>query len=80
MESRVEAGAQPSTIDNFFNGLTYVSSTSQGVPANYCIVIAFSVANYAVQFAIQVNTSNAWIRSGGTGGNTWSAWKKFTDS
>ena len=80
MESRVEAGAQPSTVNNFINGLTYVSSTSQGVPANYCIVIAFSVANYAVQFAAQVNTTNIWIRSSGISGNTWSAWKQITVS
>lgn len=80
MESRVEARDQPSTINNFFNGLTYVSSTSQGAPADYCLVLAFSVATYAVQFAVQAYSTNIWLRSGSTDGNNWSAWKQMTVS
>ena len=80
MPSRKEAGSQPTTIDTLKNGLVYVSSTTQGAPVNYCVVMAFSVASYAFQMAFAANSSAAYLRGGsiGTSSISWSAWKQFS--
>lgn len=77
MEARVEAGSQPTTINDFYHGLTYVSQTSQGAPVQYCIILAFSVATYVFQLAFPVNTTQMYIRSGSTSGN-WGNWKQIS--
>lgn len=77
LPSYVPAGTQPSTINDFYSGLTYVSNASQGAPRNYSMIMAFRVADYYNQFAFGVGNSTPamYIRQGTPSG--WGTWQQL---